>query len=237
MNTESRQNRVVLITGAAGGLGQGLVAAFLAEGWRVAAGYHRTSVPSNNEALWTVPLDVTRPQAPQEAVAGVLSRWGRLDVCINNAGVNADQTLPRMTEVEWDHVLEVNLSGAARCARAVLAPMCAQGSGHIINISSFAARVGARGQTNYAAAKAGLLGLTLALAREVGSHQVCVNAVLPGVLATAMTAALDPSVRAANVLGRLNDIAEVARFVVFLTTLNNVSGQVFQLDSRIAPWC
>ena len=118
--------------------------------------------------------------------------------------------------------------------------MLRQRHGHIINVSSYSGRVGARGQTNYAAAKAGLLGLTQSLAREVGSRNVRVNAVLPGVLPTAMTAALGPETQAAfaaaNALGRINSIAEVARFIVFLATLENVSGQLFQLDSRIARW-
>jgi 3-oxoacyl-[acyl-carrier protein] reductase len=118
--------------------------------------------------------------------------------------------------------------------------MLKQRDGHIINISSWSARVGGRGQSNYAAAKAGLLGLTTSLAKEVGSRNVRVNAVLPGVLGTKMTAHLTPEQLAeyasANVLGRINSIEEVAHFVVFLASLRNVSGQIFQLDSRIARW-
>jgi 3-oxoacyl-[acyl-carrier protein] reductase len=118
--------------------------------------------------------------------------------------------------------------------------MLRQRDGHIINIASFAGRAGAGGQSNYAAAKAGLLGLTQSLAREVGSCNVRVNAVLPGVLPTPMTARLTPgqwaALTGANVLGRINSLSEVARFLVFLAGMKNVSGQVFQLDSRIAPW-
>jgi 3-oxoacyl-[acyl-carrier protein] reductase len=145
-----------------------------------------------------------------------------------------------MDEAAWDQVLSVNLKGAVWCAQTVLRPMLRQRDGHIINIASFSARVGARGQANYAAAKAGLLGFTQSLAKEVGPRNVRVNAVLPGVLPTAMTAGLPPATKrafaTANALGRLNSIAEVAAFVVFLATLRNVSGQVFQLDSRTVPW-
>jgi 3-oxoacyl-[acyl-carrier protein] reductase len=175
----------------------------------------------------------------RRAVADVLARWGRIDALVNNAGVTADQGLPQLREADWDHVLDVNLKGAFRCSQAVLRPMLRQREGHILNLGSFAGRVGARGQSAYAAAKAGLMGLTVALAREVGPRNVRVNAVLPGVLPTPLTAGLPPDAlarfAAANALCRLNTLDEVARFVVFLAGMQNVSGQLFQLDSRIAP--
>jgi 3-oxoacyl-[acyl-carrier protein] reductase len=119
--------------------------------------------------------------------------------------------------------------------------MSAQRSGHIVNVASFSARQGPCGQANYAAAKAGLIGLTESLAREVGACNIQVNAVLPGVLPTAMTARLSrertAELVAANALRRLNSTEEVARFIAFLVTLRDISGQVFQLDSRIARWC
>jgi 3-oxoacyl-[acyl-carrier protein] reductase len=118
--------------------------------------------------------------------------------------------------------------------------MLQQRNGHIINISSFAARQGTRGQANYAAAKAGMLALTQSLARETGARNIRVNALMPGVLRTAMTDKLTAEQREtcaqANALGRLNEIAEVARFLAFLAGTSNISGQIFQLDSRISPW-
>lgn len=231
--------RVVLITGAAGGLGRGLVEAFARDGWRVAAGWHRTAPPSETDSVWPVPLDVTDRAQARKAAADVVTRWGRLDALVNNAGVTADQLLVQTREADWDRVLDVNLKGAFLCSQAVIRQMLHQRDGHIINIASFAGRVGARGQAAYAAAKAGLIGLTDALAKEVGSRNVRVNAVLPGVLPTPMTANLSKDAldqfAAANALGRLNSIEEVARFIVFLASLQNVSGQLFQLDSRIAP--
>jgi len=231
---------VVCVTGAAGGLGQALVQQFAAQRWRVAAGYHRVAFAGVTESIWSLPLDVTDPTRPVEAVQEIVTRWGRLDVLVNNAGVVADAPLWQLREEDWDAVMAVNLKGAFRVSQAALRPMLQQRAGHILNIASFAARSGPRGQAHYAAAKAGLVGLTQSLAREVGSCNVRVNAVLPGVLPTPMTARLDDAVlqefTRANALGRLNSVAEVARFVVFLAAMQNVSGQLFQLDSRIGRW-
>ena len=238
MSTE--QTRVVLITGAAGGLGQRLVAEFAAQGWRVAAAHHHAGPHTETDSLWPIALDVTDRAQTAAVVEQLLARWGRIDVLLNNAGTIADKLLSQMTEDEWDRVLAVNLKGAFLCAQAVARAMCRQRNGHIINLSSFSGQIGARGQANYAAAKAGLIGLTQSLAKELGSRNVRVNAVLPGVLPTPMTAQLGAeqlaAFAAANALGRINDVAEVARCIAFLATLQNVSGQVFQLDSRIAPW-
>ncbi|PAW87405.1 MAG: beta-ketoacyl-ACP reductase [Pedosphaera sp. Tous-C6FEB] len=232
--------RVALITGASGGLGRALVTELLAQGWHVAAGFYRENVHAESEFLRPLPLDVTSRDAVQAAVAQVLTRWSRVDLLINNAGLTADHLSWQLTDDEWQRVLDVNLKGAFLCAQAVLRPMLKQRSGHILNISSFSGRTGNSGQANYAAAKAGLLGLTTSLAKEVGTRNVRVNAILPGVLPTPMTARLTPeqlaAFAAANALGRLNDLAEVARFTAFLATTQNISGQVFQLDSRIARW-
>jgi 3-oxoacyl-[acyl-carrier protein] reductase len=187
-----------------------------------------------------VQLDVTCHDQVARAVAEVLERWGRIDVLINNAAITADELLWQITDQAWNRLLEVNLKGAFLCAQAVLSVMMRQHQGHIVNISSFSGRVGQRGQASYAAAKAGLLGLTTALAREAGAADVRVNAVLPGVLLTPMTAKLSPGrlqqLANANVLGRLNSISEVAQFILFLVNTENISGQIFQLDSRIAHW-
>lgn len=231
---------VALVTGAAGGLGTALVAELRTQGWRVAAAQHRLQHHAETEDVLPVTLDVTDPAAVGAAVDTVLALWRRIDLLVHNAGFALDGACWQLGEEEWDRVVAVNLKGAFLCARAVLRPMLRQREGHIINISSFSGRAGARGQANYAAAKAGLLGLTQSLAREVGSRNVRVNAVLPGVLPTAMTAGLTPGqmedFARANALGRINSTDEVARFIAFLATTKNVSGQVFQLDSRVAPW-
>ena len=231
---------VVLITGAAGGLGQGLVSEFATQSWRVVAAHHRPGPLAEHEKDWNLQLDVTKAEEAGRAVEQVLARWGRLDLLINNAGVTADQLSWTLTDEEWDRVIDVNLKGAFICSRAAVRTMMKQRDGQIINISSFAARNGHPGQANYVAAKAGLIGLTESLAKELGSRNVRVNAVLPGVLPTPMTARLTQqqmdALALANALGRINSVAEVARFVAFLATMQNVSGQVFQLDSRIGRW-
>ncbi|MCZ7639236.1 MAG: SDR family NAD(P)-dependent oxidoreductase [Verrucomicrobia bacterium] len=166
--------------GSGGGLGRGLVAAFADAGWQVAAGYHLQPPPASHDRVWPLPLDVTAKEAPTRVVEEVVARWGRLDVLINNAGVIADGLVTGLDEAAWDRVIGVNLTGAMACARAAVWPMIRQRDGHIVNLGSFAARRGPRGQANYAAAKAGLIGLTQSLAAEMGSRNLRVNAVLPG---------------------------------------------------------
>lgn len=232
--------RVALVTGAAGGLGTGIVAELARQGWSVAAGWHRREPSPAVGDMFAVPLDVTDVGSVSRAVDSVLGRWGRIDLLVNNAGIVSDALLARMEEPMWDRVLDVNLDGAFRCARAVARPMLRQREGQILNITSHGGRVGRAGQANYAASKAALFGLTQSLARELGSRNVRVNAVSPGFLQTGLVADLTEEQLAihasANTLGRLNEIAEVARFVVFLAGMRNVSGQIFQLDSRITPW-
>jgi len=230
----------VLITGAGGGLGTALVQVFSGEQWRVAAGFHRDSPKSASDAVLNFQLDVTRAGSVAAGVEHVLAKFGRIDALINNAGIVRDAGLWEMADDDWDRVLDVNLKGAFLCVQEVSKVMIRQRAGHIINISSFSGRTGQRGQANYAAAKAGLFGLTASLARELGSRNVRVNAILPGVLPTKMTANLTESeldqFAAANALGRINSLDEVARFIAFLAGTQNISGQLFQLDSRIAPW-
>jgi 3-oxoacyl-[acyl-carrier protein] reductase len=231
--------RVALITGASGGLGQALVREFVAQGWGVVA-TSRNKPSGEKSNPWHLRLDVTKKQEAEAVIAEILKRFNRIDALVNNAGLLADAPLSHMDDVQWENVLSINLKGVFLASQAVLRPMLRQRSGHIINIGSFAARGGGRGQVNYAAAKAGLFGLTTSLAREVGSRNIRVNTVLPGVLPTRMTSHLSPAqldaFARANALGRINSLAEVARFVAFLATTQNISGQMFQLDSRIAPW-
>lgn len=233
-------SRVVWITGASGGLGRRLVEQFRSQGDIVIASYRTRHDFKEEKHLNAVHLDVTEAGSVQAAYETIMARWQRVDVLINNAGIARDRLLAQMTESEWDEVMQVNLRGAFLCSRVVTSGFVASRSGQIVNIGSFAAKRGHSGQANYAAAKAGLLGFTQSLAQELGPHQIQVNAVLPGVLPTGMTAGLSEErltgLAGENVLGRLNDLDEVARFIGFLTTLRNVSGQIFQLDSRISRW-
>jgi 3-oxoacyl-[acyl-carrier protein] reductase len=233
-------SKVVLITGANGGLGRALTNEFIAQEWHVVAGARTVSTASDSPRLGQIVLDVTMPEQVERAITTAMERFGRIDALINNAGATADALCPQLCDDDWERVIDVNLRGAFLCAKAVARQMLRQRDGHIINISSFGARSGPACQSNYAAAKAGLIGLTQSLAKELGSRNVRVNAILPGVMPTNMTAHLSAEQLAAftraNALGRINTVDEVARFIAFLAGTQNISGQVFQLDSRIAPW-
>ncbi len=237
--TAASSPRVALVTGAAGGLGMAITQELAERGWRVAAGWNRQSLAETN-GIHPVVLDVTSSESVTKAVEDVLKPWGRIDLLVNNAGLTVNQTLPQTSEEDWDRVMDVNLRGAFLCSKAVVRGMLKQRSGHIINISSFAARSGPRGQVAYAAAKAALIGFTQSLAKESGGRNVQANVILPGVLPTPMTKDLSEEVMKAfaeaNALGRINETGEVARFIATLAEMKNISGQVFQLDSRIAPW-
>ena len=213
----------VLITGGEGALARALVDEFKRCGSEVHAPGRRV-------------LDV-RDEAQVEAF---FSRLPRLDVLVANAGLTADGAVTGLEESAFHDVLNTNLRGTFLCARAALKPMLAQRSGHLVFIGSRAARCGTQGQSAYAAAKAGLIGLAQSLAREYGSRNIRCNVVLPGFLETPMTAPLTMErkevIRREHALGRFNTVENAARFISFLADLDHVSGQVFTLDSRIDRW-
>lgn len=240
MDQPTTNEKVVIITGAAGGLGRALVNTFRTAHWRVAAGQHRNSIFEEADDLLPVPLNVTDREQVDQAIQATLSKWGRIDALINNAGITADAPVVHQRNADWQRVLDVNLKGAFLCSQAVIRTMFKQRDGHIINISSFAAKNGHAGQSNYVAAKAGLVGLTQSLAKEAGARNVRVNAIFPGVLDTPMTADLTEDQRhqldSTNVLGRSTNVDEVSLFIRNLAGMSHVSGQVFQLDSRVGAW-
>ena len=173
-------------------------------------------------------------------VDAYFSQLERVDVLVVNAGLTRDGALASLSAGDFDEVVNANLRGAFLCARAAIKPMVKQRSGHIILIGSRAAKTGTRGQSIYAAAKAGLVGFGQSLAKEYGARNVRCNIVLPGFLETKMTAGLPDKrreeVRAEHVLDRFNTPANAARAIAFLARLDHVSGQVFTLDSRMDRW-
>lgn len=221
----SETPRVAVITGGAGTLAQELQTQLLANGWVVHA-------PGRDN------LDVTS----SEQVKNYFADLNRVDLLINQAGIIDDASLLKMSDFAFDRVIDVSLTGAFRCAREALLLMSKQRSGHLIQVGSFAAIQGTSGQANYAAAKAGLIGLTKSIALEYGGRNIRANGVLPGLLETKMTEALlsDESRRKAlqsqHALRRFNTVQQAAQFMVFLDSMNHVSGQWFQLDSRVGPW-
>jgi len=170
------------------------------------------------------------------SVDGFFSGLERIDLLVNNAGITMDGPFARMSESDWDAAVDTNLRGAFLCSRAALRLMTRARSGHIVHVGSYSALRPPPGQANYAAAKAGLTGLTKSLAAEYGPRNIRVNCVLPGFLETRMTASLQEKAIAAardrHVLGRFNTVTDAARFIAFLDGMAHVSGQVFQLDSR-----
>ena len=210
-----------LVTGAEGDLGQAI-----AQGLQVAG------------------VEVLAPGKPQldvtsvDSVKGFISEAGELELLVCNAGFIADRTLSKMSEQDWDHVLDVNLKGAFLCAREVTRGMVKRRSGHIIFVSSFSALHPPIGQVNYSSAKSALLGMMKSMAQELGGRNVRVNAVVPGFMETKMTGGLSAETKKGilgrHVLGRYNTTAEAADFITHLhLRLRHTSGQVFNLDSRI----
>jgi 3-oxoacyl-[acyl-carrier protein] reductase len=211
----------MVITGGAGDLGTALALEFRQAGWRVEA-------PGREQ------LDVTDP----DSVAQFFENR-ELDLLVCNAGAIRDTLLSKTTEADWDAMMAVNLDGTARCARAGVRTMVKRRLGHVVLISSFSAIHPPAGQVAYAAAKAGLIGFGKSLAKEVGSRGIRANVVLPGFLETRMTenvsAGRREEVCAEHALGRFNTVESVAKFIRCLEEeMPHTSGQVFQLDSRIA---
>ena len=212
--------RVAVITGGEGDLARSLAACLRAGHWTVLA-------PGKTE------LDVTS----SASVEAFFKPLKHLHLLINNAGIIDDALIVSLSSAQFDNVCSVNLDGAFHCTRAALRLMVKQRTGHIINIGSFTALAGTAGQSAYAAAKAGLIALTKSTALEYGARNVRCNCVLPGFLDTKMTrttlAKHRTRIEAAHALGRLNTVEDAARFIAQLDSFAHLSGQVFQLDSRI----
>ncbi len=184
--------------------------------------------------------DVTDPASCAATVEETMREFGHIDILVNNAGITRDDLAMRMTDEQWADVINVNLTGSFYMARAVLRPMIKQRSGRIINMSSVSGQMGNAGQANYSASKAGLIGLTKALAREVASRGITVNAIAPGFVTTELTDGLPDRVKegilAATPLGRFATTDEIAAAVTFLASdeAAYITGQVLGVDGGIA---
>ncbi len=242
------QGRVALVTGASGGLGRAMALALAAEGAAVAVHYWSNraaaeevvgEIARRGGRAVALQGDLTDPAVPARLVEETLAGLGGLHILVNNAGVVRDTLILRMRDEEWEEVLGTNLTAAFRCTRAALRPMIRQRFGRIINVASIAAQVGNAGQANYAAAKAGLIGLTKATAREVASRGITVNAVAPGLIDVGMTAHLGAEqvrrFKEQIPLGRLGTAQEVAHAVVYLASDDAayVTGQVLNVDGGL----
>jgi 3-oxoacyl-[acyl-carrier protein] reductase len=239
------EGKVAIVTGGTRGIGRAIVLDLAANGADVALNYRQSAdlaqeltetIRGMGRRALVVQADVSSFGDAQRMVQKVLDEFGRLDILVNNAGMNWDGVVWKMTEEQWDRVIEVDLKGTFNYTRAVTPIFRQQGSGKIVNITSINGLRGKFGQTNYSAAKAGVIGFTKACARELGRYSVNVNAVAPGLIETEMVKEAPGKVRemalAEIVLGRLGLPEEVAYVVTFLCTerARHITGQVIQVD-------
>jgi 3-oxoacyl-[acyl-carrier protein] reductase len=239
------EGKIALVTGGSRGIGRAIALLLAERGAKVALNYNRNleeanavaaAIESKGGQALVVQGDVSIAAEAAALVEQTIKAYGRIDILVNNAGITRDTLMMRMSETDWDAVLDTNLKGAYLCAKAVLRPMLKSKGGRIINISSVSGQAGSGGQANYSAAKAGLIGFTKALAREVGSRGITVNAVAPGFIETDMTNALSADfkqkIQDQIPLERFGKPEDVAEAVAFLASdaANYITGQVLAVN-------
>jgi 3-oxoacyl-[acyl-carrier protein] reductase len=235
--------KIAIVTGASRGIGGAIAASLAARGALVVAAARERNaegtvagIAAAGQRAEVASVDVTDTASVERMVAETLQRHSRIDILVNNAGIARDQLMLRMRRDDWDQVLATNLTAAFTCTQAVIKPMIKQRTGRIVNITSVVGQMGNAGQANYAASKAGLIGFTKAMARELASRSVTVNAVAPGFVATDMTRAIADKTQGdwiANIpLGRIGTTADVAAAVCFLASdeASYITGQVLAVN-------
>src|ERR687885_101322 len=236
-------DRVAIITGASRGIGRAIALALAAEGAKVVVNYASSSaaadevvkaITDGGGSAIALQADVSKLDQVDALLKETLDKFGRVDVLVNNAGITRDTLLLRMKPEDWQAVIDLNLTGVFSCTRAVSKVMLKQRSGRIINIASVAGQMGNPGQANYSAAKAGVIGFTKTVAKELASRGITVNAVAPGFIATDMTSELKSEEILKYIpLGRYGEPEEVAGMVRFLAAdpaAAYITGQVFNVD-------
>ncbi len=240
----SHSGRVALITGASQGIGRACALALAASGATLALAARNqeklaelmTEITAAGGKADVFPLDVADEEQVKSAAKTIIAEFGKIDILVNNAGITRDQLVMRMKRADWDAVLQTNLTSAYLCIQQVIGSMLKQRWGRIINITSVFGQMGQAGQANYAASKAGLIGLTMAIAREVGSRNITCNAVAPGFIETAMTAGLGDEFKQNAVkqipLGRVGSPEDVASAVAFLASdeASYITGHVLNVN-------
>ncbi len=235
------KGKTVIVTGGAKGIGRAVALAFADEGADIVLNYRSTSpdavkaeIEARGVKCLAVQADVSAFAEADKLVSEAMNEFGRVDVLVNNAGITRDTLLMRMKEEDFDAVINTNLKGCFNMMRAVTKPMMKQRKGAIINMSSVIGLAGNIGQVNYAASKAGILGMTYSAAKELASRNITCNAVAPGMIATDMTAVLSDKMKEQilqNIpLGRLGQPEEIAQTVLFLAKSEYITGQVITVD-------
>ncbi|OAH53729.1 MULTISPECIES: 3-oxoacyl-[acyl-carrier-protein] reductase [Bacillaceae] len=241
--------KIALVTGASRGIGKAIALELARLGADVVINYagneqKAKDVSEEIKAIgrrsFIIQCDISDSDAVQSMVKETVDQFGRLDILVNNAGITRDNLLMRMKEQEWDDVIDTNLKGVFLCTKAVTRQMMKQRSGRIINISSVVGRIGNAGQANYTAAKAGVIGLTKASARELAARGITVNAIAPGFIATDMTDELPIEAKEQLIgqipLGTLGEVEDIAAAAAFLASdgAKYITGQVIGVDGGMA---
>lgn len=240
-----KDNKIAMITGGSSGIGRGLALKLAKQGIDCVI----FDIKSGDDVIKEIEsigrkgifkeINVTDYKTIISAVEEIEENFGNINILVNNAGINRDTLLMRMDEEDWDSVIEVNLKGTFNCTKAVLRGMIKQRWGRIISISSIIGIMGNAGQANYAASKAGIIGFTKSLAREVASRNITVNAVAPGFIKTDMTDSLSKEIKEkylANIpAGKFGEVSDIAALVAFLTSedAKYITGQVIQVDGGL----
>ncbi|MCY0864022.1 MAG: 3-oxoacyl-[acyl-carrier-protein] reductase [Sulfobacillus sp.] len=240
------RDKVALVTGASRGIGRAIAVRLAEAGIRVAVNYRGQAEAAQETAALIeakgsesllLPADVSRQDEAQQLIDSVVERWGRLDILVNNAGITRDTLLLRMRSEDWADVIQTDLSSVFYCTRAAAKPMVKQRYGRIVNISSIAGILGNAGQANYAAAKAGIIGFSRSVARELASRNITVNVVAPGIIDTDLTQGMSKSAYQALVeqvpLGRAGRPEDIADAVWYFIQADYVTGQTLVVDGGL----
>lgn len=238
------QDKVAIVTGASRGIGRAVALALAAAGAKVVVNYTSSSgaadevvaqiAGSGRDAI-ALQADVSKPDQVEALISATMEKWGRVDVLVNNAGITRDTLLLRMKLEDWQAVIDLNLTGVFLCTRAVSKIMLKQRSGRIVNIASVAGQMGNPGQANYSAAKAGVIGFTKTVAKELASRGITVNAVAPGFIATDMTDDLPNQEEILKFIplgrfGQAEDVAGLVRFLAADPAAAYITGQTLNVD-------